>query len=134
MDIDLVSYPYVVLGGVVIVLVLWNYVPKRSQLSHLPLPPGPKGFPIIGSLFEMPHENTWLVYDDWFKNYGMLFRSCLWFADGDLGSVITGDMFYFKVLGQGFFILGSVKRTTDLLEKRAINYSDRPKLPMLIDL
>ena len=43
-------------------------------------------------------------------------------------------MIYFKVLGQHFLILCSLERTTDLFEKRSSNYSDRPRLPMLVEL
>ena len=43
-------------------------------------------------------------------------------------------MVYFKVLGQHFVILSSLERTTDLFEKRSSNYSDRPRLPMLVEL
>ena len=49
-------------------------------------------------------------------------------------SLFKGDMIYFNVLGQHFLILSSLKRTTDLFEKRSSNYSDRPRLPMLIEL
>ena len=43
-------------------------------------------------------------------------------------------MIYFKVLGHHFLILNSFERTTDLLEKRSSNYSDRMRLPMLLEL
>ena len=43
-------------------------------------------------------------------------------------------MIYFNVLGQHFLILGSYERTTDLFEKRSSNYSDRMRLPMLVEL
>ena len=43
-------------------------------------------------------------------------------------------MIYFNVLGQPFLILGSFARTTDLLEKRSSNYSDRMRLPMQVEL
>ena len=43
-------------------------------------------------------------------------------------------MIYFNVLGQHFLILCSFERTTDLFEKRSSNYSDRPRLPMLVEL
>ena len=45
-----------------------------------------------------------------------------------------GDMVYFNVLGQHFLILSSLQRTTDLFEKRSLNYSDRMRLPMLLEL
>jgi hypothetical protein len=40
-------------------------------------------------------------------------------------------MIYFNVLGQPFLILGSFERTSDLMEKRSLNYSDRLRMPML---
>ena len=43
-------------------------------------------------------------------------------------------MVYFNVLGQHFLILGSLQRTTDLFEKRSLNYSDRVRLPMMVEL
>jgi cytochrome P450 len=43
-------------------------------------------------------------------------------------------MIYFNVLGQHFLILSSFERTSDLLEKRSSNYSDRMRLPMLCEL
>jgi cytochrome P450 len=43
-------------------------------------------------------------------------------------------MIYFNVLGHHFLILSSFERTTDLFEKRSSNYSDRTRLPMLLEL
>ena len=43
-------------------------------------------------------------------------------------------MIYFKVLGHHFLILGSFERTTDILEKRSSNYSDKMRLPMMVEL
>ena len=43
-------------------------------------------------------------------------------------------MIHFSVLGQHFLILGDPQRTTDLFEKRSSNYSDRMRLPMVVDL
>ena len=43
-------------------------------------------------------------------------------------------MVYFTVLGHKYLVLGSSERTTDLLEKRSSNFSDRPRLPMILEL
>ena len=105
---------------------------KRGNPNGLPLPPGPKGYPLIGSLFDMPIDKPWLVYDEWSKTYGKstIIVSILF----QRFSFLIGDMIYFKALGHQFLILNSFERTTDLLEKRSSNYSDRPRLPMLLEV
>ena len=45
-----------------------------------------------------------------------------------------GDIIYFNVLGKHFMVLSSLRSTTDLFEKRSSNYSDRIRLPMLVEL
>ncbi|KAF8815533.1 hypothetical protein BYT27DRAFT_7045609, partial [Phlegmacium glaucopus] len=70
-------------------------------------PPGPKGYPLIGNLLDMPIDKPWLVYEEWCKTYG------------------KRDIVYFNVLGQHFLVLGSKERINDLFEKRSSNYSDR---------
>ena len=42
---------------------------KRNP-NGLPLPPGPKGLPIIGNMLDMPADKPWLVYHEWSKTYG----------------------------------------------------------------
>ncbi|PPQ75950.1 hypothetical protein CVT26_005853 [Gymnopilus dilepis] len=80
----------------------------------LPLPPGPKGWPIIGNYFDIPHEKPWIAYHEWTKIYG--------------------DLIYFEVLGRPFLILGSVKRTSEIFDKRSSNYSDRMRMDWDYDL
>lgn len=114
MGLDITRLSLVV-GGLSAIWWLNAYLRERkANPRRLPLPPGLKGYPIIGSLFEMPTYLPWLVYDRWFKTYG--------------------DMIYFKVLGQGFLILGSIDRTNDIFEKRSSNYADRPRMPMLLEI
>jgi hypothetical protein len=43
---------------------------RSGNPKGLPLPPGPRGYPLIGSLFDMPMYKPWLVYDEWRKTYG----------------------------------------------------------------
>ena len=59
------TYPLAALFFSVIMMLF-----KRSKKGRdgnpngLPLPPGPKGYPIIGNLFDMPAHESWLVYDE----------------------------------------------------------------------
>ena len=38
--------------------------------THAPLPPGPKGLPIIGNVFDMPKSYEWQTYIEWSKKWG----------------------------------------------------------------
>ena len=40
--------------------------------SHPRLPPGPKGYPIVGNLLDLPPTHFWEVFSAWGKQYGGL--------------------------------------------------------------
>ncbi|PPQ72181.1 hypothetical protein CVT24_002393 [Panaeolus cyanescens] len=106
---------HTIAGACLIYAIVKRLSTRRRRNPHgLPLPPGPKGYPIIGSLLNMPIDKPWLTYRDWCNEYG--------------------DIVYYNVLGQGFIVLGSLEKTTDLFEKRSSNYSDRMRMPMVIEL
>ena len=48
--------PALALVAAAIVLVLTK---KKSSTSRFPYPPGPKGYPIIGNLFDFPRNLVW---------------------------------------------------------------------------
>jgi len=68
----LITHPYwaFALSSLALILVT-NFlnVAKRNP-RRLPLPPGPKGYPIIGNIFDAPTDKPWLVYNEWAKIYG----------------------------------------------------------------
>ena len=64
-------YPFQTLTVLFFGYMLFKQLKKsRSNPKGLPLPPGPKGYPLIGNLFDLPIHSPWLVYDEWSKIYG----------------------------------------------------------------
>ena len=130
-----IIYPYQTLTTLFFGYMLfrhWQLKKGRSNPKGLPLPPGPKGYPLIGNLLDLPLDRAWLVYDEWSKIYGEPFVIKRIILSNDW--VLLGDMIYFNVLGQHYLVLSSSRRTTDLFEKRSSSYSDRPQTPMVMEL
>ena len=64
--------PYYKLAALFFSVMLFRQLKKGrdGNPNRLPLPPGPKGYPLIGNLFDMPARRSWVVYDEWRKTYG----------------------------------------------------------------
>jgi hypothetical protein len=70
-------YPYhTMLAALFFSVVLFRLLKKTKDgnPNGLPLPPGPKGYPLIGNVFDimMPTDKPWVVFDEWRKTYGKL--------------------------------------------------------------
>ncbi|KIK93484.1 hypothetical protein PAXRUDRAFT_12637 [Paxillus rubicundulus Ve08.2h10] len=96
---------------VTFVLRAWG---KHTRRNALPLPPGPRGLPLIGNMLDLNMAAPWLTYEQWGKQYG--------------------DLVYSRLLGREFVIINSAKIAHELLDQRATIYSDRPHLSMNKDL
>ncbi|KAJ2926963.1 hypothetical protein H1R20_g10156, partial [Candolleomyces eurysporus] len=88
------------------------YLKKRAK--HAPYPPGPKGYPIINNLLQIPTYHPWLAYAEMAKQYG--------------------DMIFLRAFGQPILVLCSSKRINDLMDKRSSIYSGRPYSTMMNEL
>jgi hypothetical protein len=45
-----------------------------------------------------------------------------------------GDVVYFKIFGRPMIVLNTLKAARDLMEKRSLNYSCRPRFVLLIEM
>ncbi|KAI0027537.1 cytochrome P450 [Vararia minispora EC-137] len=85
---------------------------SRRKLSH-PYPPGPRPWPLIGNLFDIPKvPDPWNAFTELGHKYGPLI--------------------HFNVLGQHIVVVNSFAHASEMLD-RAI-YSDRPPLVMAAEL
>ncbi|RDB29742.1 hypothetical protein Hypma_013817 [Hypsizygus marmoreus] len=96
---------YVVAAAAGVVLLQWCLKPKQST----PLPPGPKGLPIIGNVSDMPSKREWITYAEWGRKWGGILSVSL--------------------LGRPMIIVNSASVMSEL-DKQGSIYSDRPKLEM----
>ena len=106
-------FSFAVVSTALLLLARW-LLRTRSNSKGLPYPPGPRALPIIGNSHQLPSSYWWLVYAEWAKKYG--------------------DIVHFEVLGKHFIVLNSTDTINELLEQRSVNYSDRPRMPMLVEL
>ena len=73
------THPYHTFAALFFSVVLFRRLNKGRDRNPngLPLPPGPKGYPLIGNIFDMPTEKPWVVYDEWRKTYGKFYTNGL---------------------------------------------------------
>ncbi|OSX64723.1 hypothetical protein POSPLADRAFT_1135220 [Postia placenta MAD-698-R-SB12] len=90
--------------------VLW----LDRRLRRFPMPPGPRGFPIIGNALQMPQEREWVKFTEWAKTYG--------------------GIIHLSVFNRHFIVLNDAEAIAELLEKRSAIYSGRPFSPLASEL
>jgi hypothetical protein len=125
-----------VLAGLtfLVVAVLWVKHFLGAQ-SNLPLPPNPKGVPVLGNLLDLASGEVYVKARDWSRQFGTRLAWHLFSTFTRLSISRAGDdIISLDVLGSTMIILNSAKAVSDLFDKRGSNYSDRPDLPMIVDL
>jgi len=100
----------------VLALIAYSYIDdRRRNPARLPYPPGPKGYPIIGNLLDIPNA---FIY----KRFREMSRE------------INSDLIHLQVFGFHLIVCNSKFVADDLLDKRSSIYSDRPRFPMIVEL
>ena len=100
-----------------------------QKRQGLPYPPGPRPLPLIGNLFDVPKEFSWLTYARLSKKYGKVYFTVKRLRV--LTEGMAGDILSFHVFGKVIVVLNSLRTNKDLLEKRADIYSDRIVIPII---
>ncbi|KAJ7817730.1 cytochrome P450 [Mycena leptocephala] len=90
-----------------VALLCARYFFKRGRP---PLPPGPKGLPILGNIYDLPKHSPWLAFAEMGEKWG--------------------DLISFTTFGKTMIIVNSAKIAEDLLDSKGGNFSDRPVLQM----
>ncbi|KAI0651028.1 cytochrome P450 [Trametes meyenii] len=94
------------------VLALAVLTVRRKRHS---LPPGPKGLPVLGNIFDVPKEFEWLAYERWGREH-------------------QSEIISLNLAGTPVIVVNSAQAAHDLFEKRSSLYSDRTRMPMLNEL
>ncbi|KAJ6566541.1 cytochrome P450 [Mycena capillaripes] len=100
-------------GLALISCVVYYLLRLRSQ--KFPLPPGPKGLPLLGNIYDVPEKQAWLAFIEMTRKY-----------DSDIISL--------NLMGTTVIVLNSAASIQTLLEDKSVIYSDRPPFPMVNDL
>ncbi|KAI1100667.1 putative cytochrome P450 oxidoreductase OrdA-like protein [Jackrogersella minutella] len=80
-----------------------------SNVDHPPLPPGPKGLPFLGNMNDLPKPGVLEAYH-WLKHKDLY---------GPISSI--------TVMGQTIVVLHDLQLALELLEKRSVKHSSRPR-------
>jgi hypothetical protein len=56
--------------AIVVAALSVRYLRERIRRKGRSLPPGPRGYPLIGNALDLPQERAWLTYAEWSKQYG----------------------------------------------------------------
>lgn len=122
----LISHPHLVVASHFLVLVLIAY--WRKSTRNVLQPPGPKGYPLLGNIFDLPRVKAWITYANWEHLYKGKWSYAHLTHESNM---FLGGIIYASVLGQHILIINDREIAIELLERRAHIYSDRPHIPML---
>ncbi|ESK86303.1 cytochrome p450 [Moniliophthora roreri MCA 2997] len=93
---------------ILLLLVLSSLVPLALVRSfrRKPYPPGPRSFPIVGNLLQLPASHQWVKFQEWAEQYG--------------------PIFHLQAGPEHIVVLNTPELADEFLVKRGRVFSDRP--------
>jgi hypothetical protein len=110
----------------VTLLIAYSYIQdRRRNPAGLPYPPGPKGYPIIGNLFDIPSAFIYKRFRQMSRDLGAFPYCWSLLLDADELLSVDSDIIHLQVFGFHLIVCNSKGVADDLLDKRSAIYSDR---------
>ena len=119
-------------------VVLWTIVSAtfvvwlRRRRRGTRRPPGPKGVPVLGNVFDIPKTHEWIKYAQWGQRYGELYNLFSVVHSSIPGT--ASDIIGLNIFGGPVVVLNSAEAATELMDQRSAIYSSRPRFAMLREL
>ncbi|KAK0720138.1 cytochrome P450 [Lasiosphaeris hirsuta] len=112
--------PTCILYGIIgaLAVAVLSYLIRRvasSSRTKAPLPPGPPGEFLLGHLRVVPADAVFKKYAEWGREY-------------------KTDVLHFETFGTKTIVLNSLKSAVELLDRRGLNYADRPRFVMFEEM
>ena len=124
-NVSSLSSSSIVLGLSVVLTSIYLIRTIKYHATHK-LPPGPKGIPFFGNLFQLS-ETPWKEFEIWKKQYGKSTDNPFPTLRTRINRWTTDSLMYITAAGTGMLVLNSHKAANDLLERRGLIYCDRPR-------
>ena len=101
------------------------YYYRKSRRRY---PPGPKGLPVIGNIFDVPTGDAFTsaaVYLQWSQRYSTLFHTLLTLTCPHALTYPDSEIVHLNLLGTHVVVVNTSSAATALFDKRSSIYSDR---------